>query len=178
MKFSAGAKFAGQSFRSDRTGALRVLPGMHKHGRLPFRHLDPSDDLTAFEFFHQYHLYETCIRGLTATPTTLSLPAGGVEIHNPALPHSSGPNRSRHRWRRALVLRYQPATEPLVSGDIRHWRSGRSFSKLNYLVRGQHPLADRPADSVPRGDAPHLADDCRAGIARRPGGEVWYIDKR
>ena len=41
------------------------------------------------------------------------LPAGGLEVHHPYTPHSSMPNTSRSRQRRAIILRYQPLSEPL-----------------------------------------------------------------
>eukprot|EP00037_Helgoeca_nana_P036567 m.12007 g.12007 ORF g.12007 m.12007 type:complete len:367 (+) comp7603_c0_seq1:246-1346(+) len=160
---------------TERTGALRVLPGMHKHGRLPFRRLESEGDVAMFEFFHQYHLYATCTRGLESTPTVLSIPAGGLEIHDPALPHASGPNRSRHSWRRAIVMRYQPANEPLVGGDITHWKTGHSFRKLNYLVRGSHPQISDTGCAISCRDGSHAQWSGEgAGLARRPGGDVWY----
>ena len=41
------------------------------------------------------------------------LPAGGVEIHHSLTPHRSLPNTS-DRHRRALILRYQALSEPLI----------------------------------------------------------------
>ena len=46
--------------------------------------------------------------------------AGGLEVHHPLTLHSSHPNTTT-RWRRAIILRYQPASEPL-EGRMAHLR--------------------------------------------------------
>jgi hypothetical protein len=61
--------------------------------------------------------------------------AGGLEVHHPLTPHSSHPNGSFTRPRRAIILRYQPSSEALTRGTLLHWRTGSPFTKNNYLVR-------------------------------------------
>ena len=65
--------------------------------------------------------------------------AGGLECHHPSTPHGSLPNTSAGRWRRAIIMRFQPASEPLEAGLLRHWQTGEQFRKANYLVHGSHP---------------------------------------
>ena len=157
--------------RTERSGALRVLPRMHTHGRLPFKRVTYDTDLDSVGFFHSYHVYETDISALPAPAVSVPVPAGGLELHHPSIPHASGPNRSRHTWRRAIILRYQPASEPLESGEVVHWRTSRRFSKINYVVRGTHPLlATKPSAFA----VDTVGGKAAAALSLRPGGDVWY----
>ena len=38
-------------------------------------------------------------------------------------------------------MRYQPSTEPCTGGSLQHWKTGKAFTKANYLVRGKHAAA-------------------------------------
>lgn len=98
---------------------------------------------------------------LIACQEELVLPAGSLEVHHPYTPHSSLPNASQDRHRRAIILRYQPLSEPLVGmqqeklfigfkrkrfltlptvsffyagGPIYHWATGKQYTKVNYLM--------------------------------------------
>ena len=73
---------------------------------------------------------------------TCEMEAGGLECHHPSTPHGSLPNSSAGRWRRAIIMRFQPASEPLEAGLLRHWQTGEQFRKVNYLVLGTHPGLD------------------------------------
>jgi len=68
------------------------------------------------------------------------LPAGAAAVHHPLLPHCSYPNRTAHRWRRVLILRYQPARSrnafDRMPAWTRHWQSHRLFLKRSYLLCG------------------------------------------
>jgi hypothetical protein len=94
----------------------------------------------------------------------IELPAGGLEVHHPSLPHRSPPNTSSARWRRVLVCRYQPASEPLTGGPVMPWwPDATPVPKVNFLVRGAHPalpagtdLAEIPGLSVAAQGAPAI----------------------
>lgn len=124
-------------------GGMHVQPGWHKLGRLPFRRVSSGVDVERAEFFMQHHLFEVAPppgRKLGVGSVAQRMPPGALEIHHPSLPHMSLKNRSRS-WRRALLLRYQPLSEPLAAGTIVHWRDGSRFTKANYLVCGTFPRA-------------------------------------
>jgi len=95
----------------------------------------------------QHHLYEmdpgVALKRFERHTVTLDVRAGGLECHHPYLPHSSLPNASDGN-RRAIILRFQPDTEPVVAGPFRHWQTGEMHRSINYLVRGSHPLLDKP----------------------------------
>eukprot|EP01134_Creolimax_fragrantissima_P000405 CFRG0405T1 len=61
--------------------------------------------------------------------------AGSLEVHHPSLPHRSLPNLSS-KPRRVIILRYQPASEPLNTNPFHHFSSGNPLPKYNYIVRG------------------------------------------
>eukprot|EP00041_Stephanoeca_diplocostata_P009296 m.143000 g.143000 ORF g.143000 m.143000 type:complete len:302 (+) comp17682_c0_seq5:405-1310(+) len=159
------------------TGALRVIPGGHKKGRLRFKKVESPADVAQFEFFHQYHLYACDVtdgkRGecdVTDVHNTrvVEVPAGGMEIHHPSLPHGSDPNYSSDSWRRVIIMRYQPASEPLAGGSLTDWRTGERFEHVNYLVRGQHPLVGEHrgvTQTTPQGS---FSVHDKAFIARSP----------
>eukprot|EP00048_Salpingoeca_helianthica_P005888 m.92944 g.92944 ORF g.92944 m.92944 type:complete len:304 (-) comp13787_c0_seq4:20-931(-) len=144
-------------------GGLRVQPGWHKLGRLPFKRVSTKAELARAEFFLKHHLFEITAppgRALGQNVVSQRMPAGALEIHHPGLPHSSGPNRSR-AWRRALLLRYQPLSEPLAGGTIVHWRDGSTFTKRNYLVCGGS--AHAPPRSLPEAPVSHTSLSVAAG---------------
>ena len=52
------------------------------------------------------------------------------------IPHNSLPNRS-NRWRRVLVLRYIEAAGEVEEKQYKDYRTGESFARECYLVRGK-----------------------------------------
>eukprot|EP00056_Hartaetosiga_gracilis_P005641 m.87153 g.87153 ORF g.87153 m.87153 type:complete len:282 (-) comp12232_c0_seq1:123-968(-) len=115
-------------------GTLVVKPSWHKRGRLKFKRLDPMDDSTENNlFFAKYHLFEIdpCIsrRRFLHNVVPIKLRAGGIEIHHGETPHASYPNNSDSQ-RSVLILRYQSATEPMISGPIVDWRSEKGDTVL------------------------------------------------
>ena len=228
----------------ERVGGLLVRPGMHRHGRLPLRRIDP-DARDAIQQYHatvfnaQHHVYGIDTASLAppqparsprrstpapvreasrstpfpelvgsdnrgrakrgrgqayAVPMAYQLRGGGAAMHHPLLPHASHRNMSAHRWRRVLVLRYQPAagrTEfDMMPAWVRHWRTGQPFLKRSYLVSGKAPAnacaAGRHApDCGQRAAAPMAGDRptpspaalrCRSrGLGSTPADEeLWF----
>ncbi len=102
----------------------------------------------------------------------MELPAGGLEVHHPATPHRSPPNASPTRWRRVLLCRYQPASEPLTGGAVQPWRAGAAaVPKINFLVRGQHPALAAAAVVAVAGH-PGAAQGAPAYLSRLPPWEA------
>jgi ectoine hydroxylase-related dioxygenase (phytanoyl-CoA dioxygenase family) len=129
-------------------GALQMLHGWHKRGRQRFRPVATEAELDSAEFFQQYHLYASDIQNDPSEDAiTCTMPAGAMEIHHPLTPHASAPNGSSSRTRRAILMRYQPSTEPITGGTLVHWKTGKTFTKANYLVRGHHPHRKAGVDS-------------------------------
>jgi hypothetical protein len=110
-------------------GAMAVLPRWHKKGPLKIRErggswfkdeIDPSalptniDDLKA-----NYYIK-----------------AGTLATHDTMIPHNSSPNLS-DRWRRVIVLRYMDAGGVMGDKTFSDYRTGESFPRRFFLVRGQ-----------------------------------------
>eukprot|EP00730_Choanoeca_flexa_P015957 TRINITY_DN7447_c0_g3_i1.p1 TRINITY_DN7447_c0_g3~~TRINITY_DN7447_c0_g3_i1.p1 ORF type:complete len:288 (+),score=33.87 TRINITY_DN7447_c0_g3_i1:187-1050(+) len=122
----------------EENGCLLVMPGWHKRGRLPFKKVRTEADVERASFYIQHHLFELD-PGISMTrfergQQPVCLHAGGIEIHSSYTPHRSMPNTSRHRHRRALILRYQPLSEPLGGGTLTHWSTGQTCAKINYHI--------------------------------------------
>lgn len=105
------------------------------------------------EFYFGHHLYEmdpgVPLEEFEKDAVALEMPAGSLECHHPYTPHSSPPNESDSH-RRAIIMRFQPDTEPVVSGPFAHWKTGETCHTKNYLLRGTHPLLE-PAKAPRRG---------------------------
>ncbi|EQC39163.1 hypothetical protein SDRG_03369 [Saprolegnia diclina VS20] len=91
------------------SGALQVLPGLHKHGLLPS---EASDHF-------QFDKVLTPAFVASQTPVAYNLRAGEAAVHHPLLPHASAPN-SALAVRRVLVLRYL-ATAALGDSPLYSW---------------------------------------------------------
>lgn len=140
-------------------GGLHMLPGAYKLGRLKLRKVKTKQDIDRFVFFDGYCLYESDLgNDIDVAPVFCKMQAGALECHHPATPHCSYPNNSLHRWRRAIILRYQPSTEPLETGSLKHWRTQERIQKANYLVRGNHEDVKNHKQSSNDGNAPKIID--------------------
>jgi ectoine hydroxylase len=91
-------------------GAIRVLPGSHRHGPAP---RDPSDPT---KFLADPSRLDT------SAERTVSAPAGSVLLFPALMVHRSSPNTST-RQRRAMLLSFQPAGRP-PQRDL-EWRPER-----------------------------------------------------
>ncbi|MBX3706701.1 MAG: phytanoyl-CoA dioxygenase family protein [Pseudomonadales bacterium] len=83
---------------SEANGALRMIPGSHRAGRLP-----GTDDGTQLGGFYTD---PDCFS--EAAAVAMVAPAGSLVFFSPHVVHGSPPNRSAQQ-RRALILTYQPA---------------------------------------------------------------------
>ncbi len=86
-------------------GCLRVVPGSHRHGVHPRR--TRTDTESVFGDESDVSIDEDSVIDLELEP-------GDVEIHHPALLHSSGANRSAHR-RCGLTIRYIPTSTRILT---------------------------------------------------------------
>jgi ectoine hydroxylase len=99
-------------------GALRMIPGSHRQGRLP-----GTDDGTQLGgFFTDPASFDE------ATAVAMAAPAGSLVFFSPHVVHGSLPNRS-DQPRRALIMTYQPAGHrmlkvPRVRNAGRHADAG------------------------------------------------------
>jgi len=102
-------------------GAMRVIPGSHRFGQLPF---EPS---TADE---NNVLYQTvpAPEAYGDKPVSLVLRAGQMSLHSDLLLHGSEPNRSNRR-RCGLTMRFVPP-------DVRAFKG---WNRNSILCRGRDP---------------------------------------
>lgn len=95
----------------EENGAMRVVPGSHRHGVLPFRESAADERnvlwLTVDDIAAQ------------GEPVTLALRAGEFSLHSDMLLHGSEPNPSRRR-RCGLAIRYA-ATEVRSQAEDGGW---------------------------------------------------------
>jgi len=84
-------------------GCLRVIRGSHRQGCLP----GTSDGTQLGGFFTDPGSFDP------AEQVAMEAPAGSLVFFSPHIVHGSEPNGSNHP-RRALVITYQPADEPML----------------------------------------------------------------
>lgn len=83
-------------------GAMRVIPGSHRHGIVPFRISSEGERNVLWLTIDGDDLRER-------DAVTLSLRAGQFSLHSDLLVHGSEPNPSPHRRRCGLAIRYAAA---------------------------------------------------------------------
>jgi hypothetical protein len=114
-------------------GALEVLPGGHRLGRLPLRHVRSLDELEAAQYFARNNVYQI---DLSQAPRqrafyTYRLPAGGAAMHHSLTPHRSTANTSQ-RDRRVIILRFMSAGDVDPPGCALHYAGAWSCSSATY----------------------------------------------
>jgi non-heme Fe2+,alpha-ketoglutarate-dependent halogenase len=94
-------------------GAMKLFPGTHLLGRIPFEWVSDEEDGVLNQHIHNPEQY--------AQPVSVELKAGQISLHTDMLLHGSQPNPSNRR-RCGLTLRYFPPDvrghEPLSSPAI------------------------------------------------------------
>lgn len=116
-------------------GCMRVLPGSHLHGHLPWRETAPDEDNVLTQAIDAIADY--------GEPEDVQLRSGEISIHSDLLVHGSRANMSDRR-RCGLTLRYCP---PSVRA---YW----DWNRHSIVCRGSDPSghwADvpRPDDTAP-----------------------------
>jgi ectoine hydroxylase-related dioxygenase (phytanoyl-CoA dioxygenase family) len=83
------------------TGCPQIAPGLHRHGTLAHRWVDPL----GFQVFEQ-------------PPSRIATPvgAGGMVVFSSLTPHATGPNRG-DAVRKTYILQYTPAGAVMWRGD-------------------------------------------------------------
>ena len=88
-------------------GAMKLFPGTHKQGRIPFEWVTDEEDGVLNQHVHDPEQY--------GQPVSVELKAGQISLHTDMLLHGSQPNPSNRR-RCGLTIRYFPpdvrGTEP------------------------------------------------------------------
>jgi hypothetical protein len=113
---------------SSETGTMSVLPGWHEKGEL--RRRESGQDR-----FNEEIAPDALPVDVEQRKVEYNLRAGQMAIHHTMMPHSSTPNRS-DRWRRVLVLRYMSADGAIGEKSYEDYRTGESFARECFLVRG------------------------------------------
>jgi phytanoyl-CoA hydroxylase len=114
----------------EENGAMSVLPRWHMKGVLKRKVGDGQ------LLFNEEIDPDVLPDDLEKRKVPYHLRAGQLAIHNTMIPHNSVPNRSS-RWRRVLVLRYIDAAGEVGDKQYKDYRTGESFMRECYLVRGQ-----------------------------------------
>ena len=115
-------------------GAMSVVPGWHKKGKLPTRPSNFPDGHT--EGFNKEILPSALPDDVEQRRMPYLLNAGQMAIHNSMIPHSSPPNRS-HRWRRVLVLLFVSPDGQINGKTYKNYKTGEPFEREFILVRGE-----------------------------------------
>ncbi len=127
-------------------GALKLFPGTHLLGRIPFEWVTDEEDGVLNQHVHNPEQY--------AQPVSVELKAGQISLHTDMLLHGSQPNPSNRR-RCGLTIRYFPA-------DV---RGPQPDSAPAIIARGVDPDGYWQHIPRPQGDAipPHVLEEQKKG---------------
>jgi ectoine hydroxylase-related dioxygenase (phytanoyl-CoA dioxygenase family) len=112
-------------------GCLQYIPGSHKRGVLPHRHVNNDPKVHAIE----------CEPGEfdPSQAVACPLPAGGAVVHNGCMVHSAGPNNTGTP-RLAYTLAFELPPRPATSPRRFYWNDDKQSPDLarrrNWLKRG------------------------------------------
>ena len=115
-------------------GAMKLFPGTHKQGRIPFEWVTDEEDGVLNQHVHDPERY--------GQPVSVELKAGQISLHTDMLLHGSQPNPSNRR-RCGLTIRYFP---PDVRGN-------EPDSAPGIIARGVDPDGYWQPMARPEGDA-------------------------
>lgn len=101
-------------------GAMKIFPGTHLLGRIPFEWVTDEEDGVLNQHVHNPEQY--------AEPISVELKAGQISLHSDMLLHGSQPNPSNRR-RCGLTIRYMPV-------DV---RTADPDSAAGIIARGHDP---------------------------------------
>jgi ectoine hydroxylase-related dioxygenase (phytanoyl-CoA dioxygenase family) len=116
----------------EENGAMKVIPGTHKSGLINLKTSENSTNVLRKEMETNPFREEDAV--------SLMLKAGEFSLHDDAIVHGSGANRST-RWRTGLTIRYSSTD---VKCDLSKWRN---FTM--YMVRGNDEYGHNPLGIVP-----------------------------
>lgn len=122
-------------------GAMKLFPGTHHLGRIPFEWVSDEEDGVLNQHVHNPEQY--------ADPVSVELNAGQISLHTDMLLHGSQPNPSNRR-RCGLTIRYMPV-------DV---RTADPDSAAGIIARGHDPAGYWQPIPRPQGDQipPRLLD--------------------
>ncbi len=119
-------------------GAMMVVPGSHRAGKLKYRKTTQDSDVLDMVLEHGE------FRESNAVP--LILKAGQISLHDDNIIHGSAPNHSE-RLRCGLTMRYSAGE---VRGDLSVWPFFKAF-----WVRGVDRWGHNPVGVPPKGEMTH-----------------------
>ncbi len=117
-------------------GAMKVFPGTHKLGRIPFEWVTDEEDGVLNQHVHDPERY--------GEPVSIELKAGQLSLHTDMLLHGSMPNPSERR-RCGLTLRYFPVDVRGIEKDHMPAIVARGHDPEGYWL----PLARPDGDGIP-----------------------------
>ncbi|MBV7339584.1 phytanoyl-CoA dioxygenase family protein [Chloroflexi bacterium TSY] len=115
-------------------GAMKVFPGTHKLGRIPFEWVTDEEDGVLNQHVHNPEQY--------ADPVSIELKAGQISLHTDMLLHGSQPNPSNRR-RCGLTIRYFPADVRTRELDSAPGIIARGYDPDGYWQHIPRPQGDR-----------------------------------
>ena len=119
-------------------GAMMVVPGSHRAGKLKYRKTTRDSDVLDMVLEHdEFH---------EADAVPLILKAGQISLHDDNIIHGSAPNHS-DRLRCGLTMRYSAGE---VRGDLSVWPFFKAF-----WVRGVDRWGHNPVGVPPKGEMTH-----------------------
>lgn len=118
----------------EENGAMKVIPGSHKGGVVQHQIADEQSILS-------FQLDGAVFREDNAV--SLTIPAGGISLHDDAMIHGSPANRS-NRWRIGFVIRYSSVDVKVDAAKAPGFRA--------YLMRGEDRYRHNPQGTVPTAD--------------------------
>jgi ectoine hydroxylase-related dioxygenase (phytanoyl-CoA dioxygenase family) len=110
-------------------GGMCLLPDWHHKGTLPRR-------ATGNNVFSEEIAPEALPENIEQQKLQYEFPAGWMATHDTMLPHTSEPNAS-NRWRRVIVFRYMTPEGEMGRKIYQDYRTGESFDREYFLVRGK-----------------------------------------
>lgn len=123
-------------------GAMKLFPGTHLMGRIPFEWVTDAEDGVLNQHVHNPEQY--------AEPISVELKAGQISLHTDMLLHGSQPNPSNRR-RCGLTIRYMPVDVRGKETDQMPGIIARGHDQSGYW---QH-IARPDGDQIP----PHLLEN-------------------
>ena len=124
-------------------GAMKVFPGSHKLGVIPFEWVTDEEDGVLNQHVHDPERY--------GEPVSIELKAGQMSLHTDMLLHGSMPNPSDRR-RCGLTIRYFPADVRGSAKDHMTAIIARGRDPEGYWLPQARPEGDSVPPDIPPGD--------------------------
>ena len=115
-------------------GAMKLFPGTHLLGRIPFEWVTDEEDGVLNQHVHNPERY--------GKPVSVELKAGQLSLHTDMLLHGSQPNPSQRR-RCGLTIRYMPVDVRTAALDNAAGIIARGHDRAGYWQHIERPAGDQ-----------------------------------